>query len=46
MITCEELLDRVLNAVDGVEVDAGPRDTAGNAARGGNAQRHRIAAVR
>jgi hypothetical protein len=25
-MTCEELIDRVRNSVDGVEVDAGPRD--------------------
>jgi hypothetical protein len=25
-MTCEELIDRVRNSVDGVEVDASPRD--------------------
>jgi hypothetical protein len=27
MITCDQLIDRVRNSVDGIEVDAGPRDT-------------------
>jgi hypothetical protein len=27
MITCEEVIDRVRDAVDGIEVDAGPDDT-------------------
>jgi hypothetical protein len=27
IITCDQLIDRVRDAVDGVEVDAGPHDT-------------------